>query len=690
MTGRTPETPDKGGDLSVTKLQSGYGAPVMSLIDSVMVGNVALGEFGRGGGMYANDGVVRHMNSKVTQNKAASGGGLYMGKAGLFELIEIPNCGIGDPDQEEENEDAAVADGSGSGSSGSGSTYIKCSADLLIQSNEACRVDQGFDSCAVQKLTPTRDNMNPKCPSETCRTFNKFTCPGSIDYKFINGNKIDEAHKYCTWNQDSEKCTTLIQTPMNFGTWGDDKACAARLSGRGLFRGGNINVEGDVTLDGMSITYGRAELGGAVYINVGSKSTLSRCTIQYNRAMDKGGGIYFGFQAEVKLVEMIISENHAKLGGGLFLDRCKGEHFNLNVTRNTASEAGGGMYLLQSSTMLGSNSTLGANLIQAQEDEANVMPVGGAGVYINGNGFNLQGFDVIDSTSEKGGGIFIESESSGLLKHMRVAFNIATESQGGGGLYISKNSNIRLEESKIEQNKAAEGGAMSIDSANVQIVKVKFFNNTAEGNGGGIIVKGENAVVQIDSSTFESNNALSGDGGGIALTDSKKPTIPPMCDIQNTIFRKNNALSGNGGNIMVSKSMKLNIKNSVIACQPIWKNGDGDVMLGSIAPSAINGGGMYYGSGTNGTILGVSVRGCKAEQGGGMYVVESNNVYIGKDRVRGTRSVFQYNIADFGGAISASLKASLNIEEMTIKENRANYDGAGIHVEDTYINIKDV
>ena len=107
---RTPETP-----VIVTKIQAGYGAPELSLIEANMVGNVALGEFGRGGGMYANDGVVKHKNSKVTENKAASGGGLYMGKSGLFQLIEVENCGT-EEDQE------------------------PCSQELLIRSNEACRV----------------------------------------------------------------------------------------------------------------------------------------------------------------------------------------------------------------------------------------------------------------------------------------------------------------------------------------------------------------------------------------------------------------------------------------------------------------------------------------------------------------------------------------------------------------------
>jgi hypothetical protein len=654
--GKTPETPENGGDLTVVKNQAGYGAPRMLLIDSDMVGNVALGEFGRGGGMYANDGVVRHKNSKVVNNKAASGGGLYMGKSGLFELIELSDCVT----EGEPNDDNKPL----------------CSKELLIQSNEACRVDQGYDSCAIQKATPSRSNPTPQCPSTLCPTkVDALSCDGTL---------------HCDWNDALKRCKTLIQTPMNFGNWGDEKACAARVSGRGLFRGGNINVEGDVTLDGMSITYGRAEVGGAVYINVNSVSTLSRCAVQYNRAMDKGGGIYFGYNADVKLIDMFISENHAKLGGGMFLDRCSGEHMYLNITLNSASEAGGGMYSFEGTTFLGSNSTLSANSIRKEEDETDVVPIGGAGVYVNGKGFHLEGFSVIDSVSEKGGGIFVESESKGLFRSMRIANNRATQSQGGGGLYISADSDIEITDTLIEKNNGAEGGAMSIDSAKVDMMRVTFFNNTAQGNGGAIMIKGEHAIVSVLHSTFDSNTALSGDGGGLALTDSKRPKDPPVCNVQSSVFRDNEALGGNGGNAMVDKSMTLNIMDSVISCRTLWKNGDGEVMLGSLAPSAINGGGLYYGSGTNGTIMGVSVRGCKAEAGGGLYVVESELVTIGTSPRSTKKSTFQYNIADFGGAVAVSLKASLTLQDMLIMDNRANYDGAGVHVEDTYVEMNGV
>ena len=169
---------------------------------------------------------------------------------------------------------------------------------------------------------------------------------------------------------------------------------------------------------------------------------------------------------------MKISENHAKLGGGMYLDRCEANHINLNITRNSASEAGGGVYLLQATKFKGSNSTLIGNKIAQKADETNVAPIGGAGVYINGRGFELNGFTISESVSEKGGGIFVESESQGLLKNMVISRNTATESQGGGALFVSADSDVTVMDSEINENNAAQGGGIAVESAHVDLIAV--------------------------------------------------------------------------------------------------------------------------------------------------------------------------------------------------------------------------
>ena len=83
-----------------------------------------------------------------------------------------------------------------------------------------------------------------------------------------------------------------------------------------------------------------------------------------------------------------------------------------------------------------------------------------------------------------------------------MAYNTATESQGGGGIYISSESKISIETSIIELNYAAEGGGMAVNSAKVFMKGVLFFNNTAQGNGGGVIIKGEAAHVLIGKCQF--------------------------------------------------------------------------------------------------------------------------------------------------------------------------------------------
>ena len=119
----------------------------------------------------------------------------------------------------------------------------------------------------------------------------------------------------------------------------------------------------DVQLGGMDITNGRAELGGGIYISESSNSTFERCLIMGNTAVDKGGAMYFGKDSTVELLQMELTLNHAKLGGGMFLEQCTGSHDKIRVERNTASIAGGGIFLLNQVRFSGSNSSVSANEI---------------------------------------------------------------------------------------------------------------------------------------------------------------------------------------------------------------------------------------------------------------------------------------------------------------------------------------
>jgi hypothetical protein len=141
----------------------------------------------------------------------------------------------------------------------------------------------------------------------------------------------------------------------------------------------------------------------------------------------------------------------------------------------------------------------------------------------------------------------------------------------------------------------------------------------------------------------------------------------------------NNATEGNGGNVYVSQSMELHVLNSTVDCQPVVSS-----VHGGLDPVAINGGGMYFGPGARASLKSLRVESCLASTGGGMFVAESDLVNV----TDGTQ--FVGNQAEFGGGIAVTLKAKIRLADIIVENNRADYDGAGMHIEDTEAEVQDV
>jgi len=97
--------------------------------------------------------------------------------------------------------------------------------------------------------------------------------------------------------------------------------------------------------DGFTIQNGAAGSGAGAYLN--NYVTLSNCNIVSNAATMFGGGVYInstGGTAKVNLTKCIITDNSASMGGGV-CDRIGATYTNCNLSNNTATTKGGGLYL---------------------------------------------------------------------------------------------------------------------------------------------------------------------------------------------------------------------------------------------------------------------------------------------------------------------------------------------------------
>ena len=119
-------------------------------------------------------------------------------------------------------------------------------------------------------------------------------------------------------------------------------------NGGGIYagsRGETVNINGGI------ISGNRATNGGGIYASSGAKFHLNGGEIQKNVATEAGGGVYCSrlYSQNTGRCEFYggtISGNTAKQGGGAYVGVCYIGYRNCRITGNTATEAGGGLYLV--------------------------------------------------------------------------------------------------------------------------------------------------------------------------------------------------------------------------------------------------------------------------------------------------------------------------------------------------------
>jgi predicted outer membrane repeat protein len=247
--------------------------------------------------------------------------------------------------------------------------------------------------------------------------------------------------------------------------------------------------------------------GGALYTE-GDFSGPIRVEINttdfsYNEASSDGGAIWAKrMYDEILINESTFDLNEGRSGGALgFNQQILFTGTNLDISSNTASSNGGGIYASDAVMVL---------LVDSK---------------VRGN----------RSKSSQGGGIYAGSLTESYpAKFVRVTVADNSSVLEGGGIFVRGVENTTIEESLLEGNEAGSnsfgGGLYADDSAYVKIRNSVLRSNTAHYGGGAYI--NDNA----DGSDFFNNVFLDNDartGGGFAL-----------CNSPYTLFY-NNTVAGN-------------------------------------------------------------------------------------------------------------------------------------------------
>lgn len=135
-------------------------------------------------------------------------------------------------------------------------------------------------------------------------------------------------------------------------TWAEINLYGGTLTGNNATgNGGAVYLSNSsFTMHGGAITNNTASNGGGIYASSGAKFHLNGGEIQNNVATEAGGGVYCSrlYSQNTGRCEFYggtISGNTAQRGGGAYVRVCFIGYRNCRITGNTATEAGGGLYL---------------------------------------------------------------------------------------------------------------------------------------------------------------------------------------------------------------------------------------------------------------------------------------------------------------------------------------------------------
>jgi uncharacterized repeat protein (TIGR01451 family) len=297
-----------------------------------------------------------------------------------------------------------------------------------------------------------------------------------------------------------------------------------------------------VTVEGLEITNGEITYSGGdgagIYVRYAT-AIISGChvhnnAIQHNYAYyDCGAGIDLSYAHNSIVRDNYIYQNGNTntlvRGGGIATDYCNHCQIVGNIIHDNLGHWGGGILVGNTSSMT----------IQDNDIYNNIA-------------------DRPGSSNETGGGIYTGSDVDHIiLVDNRIYNNNAGQGTGGGvALVCDYNGKIEFTGNTIHNNTAAKGGGMYVypwTGGTAYISGNTLYENTASGGGAGLFFKASGGSSTLYANEIFSNTSPSS-GGGIRIYDD-------VTLIANRIYSN----TGNyGGGINVSDATGVTFINNVI------------------------------------------------------------------------------------------------------------------------------
>ncbi|MEP6947017.1 MAG: choice-of-anchor Q domain-containing protein, partial [Acidobacteriota bacterium] len=261
-------------------------------------------------------------------------------------------------------------------------------------------------------------------------------------------------------------------------------------------------VGSNITLNmtGITINFGKTNLGGALYNTSGNTVNLTSCNLSSNEATGSNGGAIYN-AGVMNILLNTIDSNTALQGGGIF-------------------NASNGVMTITESTISANSATNGS----------------GGGISNNGLLTIQRSLIHGNTTIGQGGGLF-NINGTGVVKMVNstVSFNVTTgANQMGGGIYNDASGSITLTNCTVtDTNQAPKGGG-------IYNLATAVLNNTIVANNNGV-----DEGPDLDGGFTGSFNLIGESDNSFGLTNGVNGNI--VGTVASPVDAKLSAKAANGG-----------------------------------------------------------------------------------------------------------------------------------------------
>ena len=368
------------------------------------------------------------------------------------------------------------------------------------------------------------------------------------------------------------------------------------IYGAGVYSvGGDVNCSENV--NGVSMTGNTASLNGGALFLEGGSLTMNSGDVSSNTATSNGGGLYIGSGGFLTMNSGTVSGNSATVdGGGVYIASEGSLTMNgSTITGNTSDGNGGGIYLDTPRSFIMNAGEVSGNSAGIDKKGGGICCVASAQELESTNSVVLNGGLIIGNEAKYGGGIYLskrnvlcQTGSDGST--VTISNNTATA--WGGGVFVDLRSRFTMHAGTLYKNSAT-----------------KDQDPSNGGKGGGCYVRGGH--VFLKQCTVTENDADRVGAGLYAVDENSVPAYMTVSD--NCVISKNRAVMSGGG-FFVARGSIVSMEKGTVSENVCNTHYGGGVCISS-GTFSFTGGSILNNTGNRGGGIGVIAGTCTVSDG---------------------------------------------------------------------------